>query len=90
MLSGCGGAVDYLRTGGGITSAGLSSASLNTRLIHYLRWIKPGLIHSFIPQSLTALSTSKKLVSPLLNRQFYPLSTTPITKTTKQRKERNY
>ena len=79
----CGKSVNYLgipasKSGGGVSTALYKVASLGTR-----HSVQPAAMHRFFHFLTQPFSTVKLAPLPLSEHNFYPLSTVPITTTTK-------
>lgn len=83
----CGNIVQTVRTAVGTTCDSLSTFREPTQYTHLAQRGKGLLFQSFTRYSYTNISTVIYTSPPLLYEEFYPLSTPPITTTTKNKRK---
>lgn len=79
----CGKGVNSLGTSTGKTGGLLSTVSMPTTMHGHPSRAKPAVQHRFARIFAQPFSTTKTAPRPLAEHNFYPLSTAPITTTTK-------
>lgn len=89
VLLSCGKTVQSLRTAVGTNSAYSSTGSEYNLVTHTRLWLSSRFTLRFIPDFYPPLSTLKIAISPPIEQDFYPLSTTPTIRATKKKEERN-